>query len=224
MTVEGYFKQIMKSGCSFKTTRLFQLGRRLFTSADNTFDVIVAGGGIVGASIASNLLKMSKGLLKIAIVDSATPPSLESCRKKLVPDSRVYALSPSSIKYLSEIGAWDHVSERSKKYEKIQVWESCNPSIVQFSAKDLFISELGSIVEDCTVQASIYESITEYNSQLYLLFGNSVINVIPSDKQPNIMHLQIRDQNQNIRSISGRWKSHSIVIFFIHLNLSYSSS
>ena len=61
--------------------------------------------------------------IKIAVVDIRPPPSLDSCLSKLVPDYRVYALSPNSINLLERIGAWKYIKNRSQSYNTMQIWE-----------------------------------------------------------------------------------------------------
>ena len=91
------------------------------------YDIVIAGGGIVGAAFAAKILSTtSKNGLKLAIVDMKGPPSLESCTSRATPDVRVYALSPQSIAFLKDIRAWQHVEAcgRSQPYAHMQVSES----------------------------------------------------------------------------------------------------
>ena len=88
------------------------------------YDIVIAGGGIVGAAFAAKVLSTtSKNGLKLAIVDMKGPPSLESCITRTTPDVRVYALSPQSIEFLKDIRAWQHVEAcgRSQPYAHMQV-------------------------------------------------------------------------------------------------------
>ena len=64
------------------------------------YDVIVVGAGLVGASFA---LAMRDSGLRLALVESAV--ALEPSPEWI---NRVYAVSPGSVEFLHEIGAWPH--------------------------------------------------------------------------------------------------------------------
>ena len=141
-----------------------------------SFDVLINGGGIVGAVFASSLLrKAGKGSgLKVGIIDPRKPPLLQSCLEKATPDVRVYALAPRSIGILDSIGSWKHIFSRSQAYDSMQVWDASGPGTVRFQSHPE--PSLGSIVEDSTVQAAVYQSLQDdgFADGVEFLFGHSV--------------------------------------------------
>eukprot|EP01041_Mallomonas_annulata_P008757 gene8757-18115_t len=141
------------------------------------YDIIVAGGGVVGAAITAKLLKTLQGSLRIAIVDTKPPSVLSHCLEKVKPDARVYALSPSSVSLLDDIGAWKYINERSKKFTNMQVWESHGSGMIQFPSKGKLSQELGYIVEDATIQAGIFKSIEDSGHKIDSFFGYSISDV-----------------------------------------------
>ena len=169
-----------------------RLGRRGLSSATASapqhYDVLINGGGIVGAVFAADLLRaLGPGSkIKIGIVDPRKPPTLESCVARTSPDLRVYAMSPKSVEILDSIGSWKHISPRSQPYDAMQVWESGGIGMVRFNARDSGMEQLGWIVEDSTVQAAIYQSLADQGflgSNVDLLFGRSVtkLSISPPD-------------------------------------------
>ena len=62
------------------------------------FDVIIVGGGLVGASLAAALKHSG---LSLALVESQPAPVLSPAW-----DSRIYAISPGSRDFLEQCGAW----------------------------------------------------------------------------------------------------------------------
>ena len=151
------------------------------------YDVLIGGGGIVGATVAARLLSQSSGQLKIGIVENRPPPSISTCLDRPTPDIRVYALSLKSINFLQEIDAWKYIYSRSQPYESMQVWETYGPGLVRFTAKDIGVPELGRITEDSTIQAAIYEAIKEKGHTVDLIFDTSITNVsvTPSPSSTN---------------------------------------
>jgi ubiquinone biosynthesis monooxygenase Coq6 len=117
----------------------------------NHYDVVISGAGAVGAAFLSRLCKNTAGALRVAIVDVRPPPSVNSCQST-IPATRVYAMSPASIKLLREVGAWDSVDSRSQSYTSMQIWDSEGPGFLRFSSSDVFEPELGRIIEDNTLQ------------------------------------------------------------------------
>ena len=67
---------------------------------DLTCDVLVAGGGLIGASAA---LALSRRGLKVALVDRGEPPVT---RGQLGFDVRTVAVNPASVALLTELDVW----------------------------------------------------------------------------------------------------------------------
>jgi ubiquinone biosynthesis UbiH/UbiF/VisC/COQ6 family hydroxylase len=84
-----------------------------------TYDVIIAGAGLAGLSLAAALRATA---LRVCLVDTGatTQPAHasgggEGTGAHAGPDDwddRIYALSPSSVRFLEAIGAWRHVDQR----------------------------------------------------------------------------------------------------------------
>lgn len=137
------------------------------------YDIVINGGGVVGAAFAASILHKTKGACKIAIVEQGPNNPLNNAvgdtdAKFQVgkPDLRVYALSPKSTDFLDSIGAWKFIKPRSQQYNSMQVWEGAGPGIVRFDSSDLRkkgIDYLGHICEDITIQAAIYKAILDSN-------------------------------------------------------------
>ena len=116
-------------------------------------DVVVAGAGIAGLSLA---LALAQQGMKISILEAGTQPSTPSLASDLAGwDSRVSALTPSSSAWLGERGVWqDMEHHRVGPYTDMSVWDGSGTGRIAFSAESLDVPLLGHIVENrVTVQA-----------------------------------------------------------------------
>lgn len=105
-------------------------------------DVLVIGGGVVGAALTLDLRQ--RGFQASLLEQGARPSAFDP----VVGDARVYAVSPSSARYLSDLGVWSGVrSTRAQAYRKMQVWEAQGAGSLSFDAADLPVPNLGWIVE-----------------------------------------------------------------------------
>lgn len=116
------------------------------------FDVLVAGGGLVGASLACALRD-----LRVAIVD-------ERSGKPAPPvggfDARVYALGPGNVAFLRKIGAWDRLPpQAATPVHGMQVYGDEAGAMLDFDAWDTGAPELAWIVEDSRLQAALAEAV-----------------------------------------------------------------
>ena len=111
------------------------------------FDVIVVGGGLVGASFA---LALNAAGLRLAVVDTQRPqPAAEPAGW----DSRVYAISPGSAAFLDACGAWHGLdAERLCQVEDMHVVGDDLSSAIDFSAYKAGLRELAVIVENRELQ------------------------------------------------------------------------
>lgn len=110
-------------------------------------DIAIIGAGVVGLATA---LALAPTGLQIALFDAQPKPSPRLRGTALNDwDRRVTALTPASIRLLQSLGAWPLIEEsgRGGAYTDMFVWDSEGTGHVHFTAADLNIESLGTIVE-----------------------------------------------------------------------------
>ena len=124
------------------------------------YDVIIAGGGMVGLSLACAL---GMGGKKVAVLEHGeTPAAFKSSDEY---EQRVVALNRASQTFLSHLGAWEKLQAwRVSRYDKMEVRDAGGSHEIRFSAADLNEPDLGHIVENRLVQRALYECVTELDS------------------------------------------------------------
>jgi len=111
------------------------------------FDVIVVGGGMVGASLTAALAQQSE--LKIALIE-AHPPAEFTPSDPF--DVRVSALTKTSESLLKQIDIWHLLNhERVCPFSDMHVWET-QRSQIHFDAAEQGEASLGHIVENRNLQ------------------------------------------------------------------------
>jgi 2-octaprenyl-3-methyl-6-methoxy-1,4-benzoquinol hydroxylase len=122
-----------------------------------TIDVLIIGGGMVGATLACAL---ADSPLNVVVVESSVLPPFDSSKPS---DLRVSALSQASEAILKNVGAWQGItSRRACPYARMQVWESDSvSSSTLFNAQDLGFDALGHIVENPVIQAALTERLKQ---------------------------------------------------------------
>ena len=105
-------------------------------------DIVVVGGGVVGAACALALAKLG---LEVALVEGREPVRWSVD----VPDLRVYAFAPDNAVLLDGLGAWEPVrSARAQPYRRMRVWDASGGGELSFDADMLGRDQLGWIVEN----------------------------------------------------------------------------
>jgi len=126
----------------------------------SVFDIVVVGGGLVGASL---VLALADRGLRIAVLDSQPLDRQDWQRENPGSqgshfDPRVSAITPASQRFLDALGVWDGViTRRSSPYTDMHVWEADGTGSIHFSAQDIHCEALGHIVENTVLLASLHE-------------------------------------------------------------------
>ena len=116
------------------------------------YDAVIVGGGLVGLAMAAAL---QRGSLKIALVESREPDLAPPAAW----DTRVYAISPGSRKFLSEIGVWQYLDvSRTAPIVRMEVHGDAG-GMIAFDAFDTGNSELALIVEDSALRRALWQAI-----------------------------------------------------------------
>jgi 2-polyprenylphenol 6-hydroxylase len=114
------------------------------------FDLVVAGGGMVGAALAALL---SGSGLRLAL---AEPRPARRPRPGEPLDRRVSALSRASEALLRELGAWDRLAHPPCAFERMVVWSGEAPAL-RLDAARVGEANLGHIVENLSIASALLE-------------------------------------------------------------------
>lgn len=110
------------------------------------YDVIIAGAGMVGGSLALSLAQQG---LRVAVLERAPTTAIADHEPARI---RVSALSLGSRQLLEKVGVWQRLlPARLAPYQYLSVWEH-GVSPLTFSAEEIGHSELGVIMENDHLQ------------------------------------------------------------------------
>ncbi|MBE5252570.1 3-demethoxyubiquinol 3-hydroxylase [Mixta mediterraneensis] len=128
---------------------------------DNQFDVVVVGGGMVGAALACGLAQQA---FRVAVIERATPAVFVT---ESEPDIRISAIGSSSVALLKQLGVWPRVETmRCAPYRKLETWE-WQTAQVSFDAASLGLPELGYMVENAVLQRALWERMEQTGVSLF---------------------------------------------------------
>lgn len=146
--------------------------KQSFTNNDDQYDVAVVGGGMVGMALACSLASMPLTKhLSVAIIDSN--PALGKSnfiKKEDPPDPRVSTVTPATISFFKEIGAWQYVQQHRHAYfDKMQVWDYTGLGYTKYNARDVNKEILGCVVENKVLHSSLLSCMqnTEFRKTIY---------------------------------------------------------
>ena len=121
------------------------------------FDVVIVGGGMVGAAVACSL---GGSLLKVAVIENSPPAPYTPDQPH---DMRVSALSIASKNILETVGAWEGVvNRRFCPFRRMRVWETAGDT--EFCSDDINYPELGYIVENRVTQLALLERLQAFDN------------------------------------------------------------
>lgn len=120
------------------------------------FDVVIIGGGLVGASLAAAL--GSSGL-KLALVEGQSSPTVAPDAPDW--DARIYAVTPGNARFLEECGAWQRMEMgRVQQVEEMRVFGDRGAEL-DFSAYQIGAAELTFILESRQMQAALWAGLQQ---------------------------------------------------------------
>lgn len=120
------------------------------------YDVVIVGGGMVGAALACAL---GESALKVAVVE-AHEPNLAWPRPDY--DLRVSAVSYASEQILRACGAWEGITQRRlAPYREMRVWDAEGNGAIHFDAADIGAATLGHIIENSVILAALRQRLAD---------------------------------------------------------------
>jgi len=117
-----------------------------------TYDVSIAGGGMVGLGVACGL--QGSGL-RIAVLEREAPQVRDTSAP---PALRVSAINAASERLLQHLGVWDAIlSARASAYHGMEVWDRDSFGRIVFDDEQQGLAHLGHIIENAVIHQALWQ-------------------------------------------------------------------
>lgn len=152
------------------------------------YDVIIAGGGMVGISFALALNRLSSGELKILIAESFAVPHNEQTQPIYRPsfDARATALSYGSRVIFDNLGVWPTLEQHVAPITNIHVSERERFGSVHLTAQDRNWPALGYVIENMWLGAVLSNELRKHTA-ITLLSPATVIECKPGSDRASVV-------------------------------------
>jgi 2-octaprenylphenol hydroxylase len=158
------------------------------------YEVIVCGGGMVGAATACAL---AHGGVKVALLERFNP------ERQWPPepiDIRVSALTKASRNILEMLGAWPGMVQRGVcPYRDMRVWDARADGELHFDCADTSFSELGHLAENRVTVAALWDQLDSLPTAAC---------ITPA----TVVDMQLNDNSRQLRLEDGRILTADLVI------------
>lgn len=117
-----------------------------------TYDVIIAGGGMVGLAVACGL--QGSGL-RVAVLEREVPTAVEA---DAAPGLRVSAINAASERLLQHLGVWSTIlAARASAYHGMEVWDRDSFGHIAFDDEQQGLAHLGHIIENRVIHQALWQ-------------------------------------------------------------------
>ncbi|MCU7798775.1 MAG: UbiH/UbiF/VisC/COQ6 family ubiquinone biosynthesis hydroxylase [gamma proteobacterium symbiont of Lucinoma myriamae] len=123
------------------------------------YDIIIVGGGMVGATMACAL---GNSALKVAVIE-ARQSNFDWPENSH--DIRVSALTHASQHIFENLGVWQSMQHDGvAAYNKMSVWDASGQGQIHFDSVDVGQMDLGHIVENRVIQKALQNKLAEFDN------------------------------------------------------------
>ncbi len=117
-----------------------------------TFDVAIAGGGMVGLAVACGL--QGSGL-RVAVLEKAAEPQFDPASAASI---RVSAINAASERLLQKLDVWSAIlALRASAYHGMEVWDQDSFGAISFDDEQQGLSHLGYIIENDVIHSALWQ-------------------------------------------------------------------
>lgn len=128
----------------------------------NEYDVVIVGGGMVGATLACALAnKPATAELSVLIVDTQAMPAAGVVSNHMSFDSRSTALSAVSREILERVGLWEQVEDSACPIQKIHVSDQGRFGNTKIDHEDFSVPALGYVLENAAFGSALATKLRE---------------------------------------------------------------
>ncbi|PCH59653.1 MAG: 2-octaprenyl-6-methoxyphenyl hydroxylase [Gammaproteobacteria bacterium] len=154
-----------------------------YTSEKLDYDIIIVGGGLVGAGLACALGELSSGddKLRIAIVEAI--PFRDAAQPSY--DDRNIALSQASYRIFSTLGLWPDIIKAATPIESIYISNRGHFGAARLHAKDHGVDALGFVAQTRAIGEAFKQRIQNLNN-VELICPASITALDINDDHANV--------------------------------------
>ncbi|MDO6787441.1 2-octaprenyl-6-methoxyphenyl hydroxylase [Cobetia marina] len=136
------------------------------TSVPERFDVVIIGGGLVGASLACALAPLMNGQqedgLRVAVVEAnPLPPAEDTGRFQPSFDARASAIAAGSRQRFIAFGLWEAMREHATPIRTIHVSERGHLGATRMRAEELGVPALGHVIPNAWMGRVLHRRLAE---------------------------------------------------------------
>ncbi len=126
---------------------------------EQSYDIIIVGGGMVGATLACALGNSS---LKIAVVE-AYQSNFDW--QEGSHDIRVSAITHASQHIFENLGIWENMQHDGvAAYDKMHVWDATGQGQIHFDSTEVGQADLGHIIENRVIQKAMQMRLSDFDN------------------------------------------------------------
>lgn len=145
---------------------LFKEMQPSLAPSSGRFDVAIAGGGMVGATLA---VALAQAGLRIALIEH-TPFALQ---QEPAFDGRVSAIALSSKHLFTHLGVWEAMQAQAEPILDIRVSDGASSVFLHYDHNEVGEEPFGWIVENRTIRIALHEAVMREAAQITVLSPNA---------------------------------------------------
>jgi 2-octaprenyl-6-methoxyphenol hydroxylase len=139
------------------------------------FDIIIAGGGMVGATAGLALAELG---LSIALIESVSPEQPNSTSF----DQRAVALSEASVRIFKSLGVWQSIQPFAESIKQIHVSDKGKFGFTRIKAQDYSLDALGEVIPLDQTGPILWQLLSQ-RSNVQLFSGYDLVNIDSSNEK-----------------------------------------
>ncbi len=124
-------------------------------------DVIIVGGGMVGLALACALKHSG---LHIVLIERREA----TVRESLGRDCRVSAIVRGNVRILEGLGVWPYLEQSAGPIRAMRIWDNQEPGGIRFDAAEIGEDALGFLVENSQLQKAMHRCLLDAEHVEYL--------------------------------------------------------
>jgi len=144
--------------------------------ANQKYDIVIVGGGMVGAALAC---AVARNGLRVAVIDSVEPQPFENSEY----DLRVSSLTLGSKAIFETVGAWqDMIQQRVSCVDAMEIWDEGGSGSIRFDSADMAQPCLAYVIENRVILLALLNCMKTTHNIEYIS-PVMIENIVTNDQQ-----------------------------------------